>query len=407
MTVSLKHTFQSVKADGTDATLVQPSNWNQEHDLTLATNKVLGRATAGTGAAEELSIGTALSISGGTLAVTTVPVANGGTGLNTLTTNNVLLGNGTSAVQFVAPSTTGNVLTSNGTTWTSAAPSANIADIQTFTASGTWTKSVGAQFVLVECWGAGGGGGSGRRGAAASGRSGGGGGGGGSYTYEIFAASALGATETVTIGANGTGGASVTANSTDGNPGTSGGNTTFGTKLSAYGGFGGDGGDAFNGFGGEGGSTLAAGTQVGTFSAEYAFNGAGGGRGDDNADANNAPCAFIGGAGGGGGGGANSSNAVFDGGDGGSQTGLTGGGGAGSAGSSTSVSDGGDGVTFGFGGGGAGGIHRTTLSSSASGNGGDGGIAAGGGGGGNGVNDFVNSGRGGDGGDGYCRVYTW
>jgi hypothetical protein len=34
-----------------------------------------------------------------------------------------LLGNGTSALQTVAPSTSGNVLTSNGTTWTSSAPS--------------------------------------------------------------------------------------------------------------------------------------------------------------------------------------------------------------------------------------------------------------------------------------------
>jgi hypothetical protein len=50
----------------------------------------------------------------------TLPVANGGTGATTLTANNVLLGNGTSAVQFVAPGTSGNVLTSNGTTWTSA-----------------------------------------------------------------------------------------------------------------------------------------------------------------------------------------------------------------------------------------------------------------------------------------------
>ena len=48
-------------------------------------------------------------------------VPNGGTGSATLTANNVLLGNGTSAVQAVAPGTTGNVLTSNGTTWTSAA----------------------------------------------------------------------------------------------------------------------------------------------------------------------------------------------------------------------------------------------------------------------------------------------
>jgi len=51
----------------------------------------------------------------------TLPVARGGTGATTLTANNVLLGNGTSAVQVVAPGTNGNVLTSNGTTWTSAA----------------------------------------------------------------------------------------------------------------------------------------------------------------------------------------------------------------------------------------------------------------------------------------------
>ena len=51
----------------------------------------------------------------------TVPVSSGGTGATTLTANNVILGNGTSAVQFVAPGATGNVLTSNGTTWTSTA----------------------------------------------------------------------------------------------------------------------------------------------------------------------------------------------------------------------------------------------------------------------------------------------
>jgi hypothetical protein len=51
-----------------------------------------------------------------------LPVASGGTGATTLTANNVVIGNGTSAVQFVAPSTSGNLLTSNGTTWTSAVP---------------------------------------------------------------------------------------------------------------------------------------------------------------------------------------------------------------------------------------------------------------------------------------------
>jgi hypothetical protein len=55
----------------------------------------------------------------------TLPVANGGTSLTTLTANNVMLGNGTSAPLFVAPSTSGNVLTSNGTTWQSTAPAAS------------------------------------------------------------------------------------------------------------------------------------------------------------------------------------------------------------------------------------------------------------------------------------------
>jgi hypothetical protein len=61
--------------------------------------------------------GTAANVSG------TVAVSNGGTGAATLTENNVLLGNGTSALQTVAPGANGNVLTSNGTTWSSTAPS--------------------------------------------------------------------------------------------------------------------------------------------------------------------------------------------------------------------------------------------------------------------------------------------
>ncbi len=52
----------------------------------------------------------------------TLPVANGGTGRTSLTANNVLLGNGTSALSFVAPSTAKNTLTSNGTAWVSESP---------------------------------------------------------------------------------------------------------------------------------------------------------------------------------------------------------------------------------------------------------------------------------------------
>lgn len=50
-----------------------------------------------------------------------LPVVNGGTGTSSLTSNNVILGNGTNPVQFVAPGSNGNVLQSNGTTWTSTA----------------------------------------------------------------------------------------------------------------------------------------------------------------------------------------------------------------------------------------------------------------------------------------------
>lgn len=53
----------------------------------------------------------------------TLPVANGGSGAATFTANNVLLGNGTSAFQVVAPGANGNILTSDGTTWQSVTPS--------------------------------------------------------------------------------------------------------------------------------------------------------------------------------------------------------------------------------------------------------------------------------------------
>lgn len=76
--------------------------------------------TNGTANALTLTNATVSSVT----AALTVPV--GGTGLTTLTANNVLLGNGTSAINFVAPGTSGNVLTSNGTTWVSQAASGGI-----------------------------------------------------------------------------------------------------------------------------------------------------------------------------------------------------------------------------------------------------------------------------------------
>jgi hypothetical protein len=98
------------------------------HSTTPAAAPVAGNLIAG-----ELAINTADGIlyyedSGGTvkpLAQNVTPVANGGTGATTLTANNVILGNGTSAPLFVAPGTAGNVLTSNGTTWQSTTPAAS------------------------------------------------------------------------------------------------------------------------------------------------------------------------------------------------------------------------------------------------------------------------------------------
>jgi len=63
---------------------------------------------------------------------TPLTVAQGGIGAATLTANNVLLGNGTSTPQTVAPGTAGNVLTSNGTTWTSTAgPTGTVTSVAT------------------------------------------------------------------------------------------------------------------------------------------------------------------------------------------------------------------------------------------------------------------------------------
>lgn len=92
-----------------------------------STNAVIAPAGTLTGTTLASNVVTSSLTSVGTLGTgvwnaTAIGAAYGGTGQTSLTANNVILGNGTSAVQFVAPSTSGNVLTSNGTTWVSSTP---------------------------------------------------------------------------------------------------------------------------------------------------------------------------------------------------------------------------------------------------------------------------------------------
>jgi hypothetical protein len=88
--------------------------------------------------------------------VTPITVSDGGTGANTLLANAVLLGNGTTTLQTVAPTTDGNVLTANGTTWisnpkvtaTTAQNSTSGTSID-FTGIPSWVKRIQIMFNAV------------------------------------------------------------------------------------------------------------------------------------------------------------------------------------------------------------------------------------------------------------------
>lgn len=176
------------------------------------------------------------SITNGNIVSLTAPMAvsNGGTGLATLTANNVMLGNGAASVNFVAPGTSGNVLTSDGTTWASTTPVlSGFYNMQVFTATGTFTVPTGITKVKVTVVGGGGGG--------ASASSGGGGGGG--AAIKIITGLTPAGTVAVTVGAGGA-------------VQTTGGTSSFGAHCSATGGAGGTSGTNGAGAGGIGSSGL-------------------------------------------------------------------------------------------------------------------------------------------------------
>ena len=121
-------------------------------------------------------------------------------------------------------------------------------NVQSFNSSGTWTKPSGYSAnsrVLIQTWG---GGGSGGRNGTTILYTGGGGGGG--YNERWLLLSQLGATETVTVGA---GGAARTTNLA----GATGGTSSVGSLINAFGGAGGD--SSTSPLGGGGGGQLSAG----------------------------------------------------------------------------------------------------------------------------------------------------
>jgi hypothetical protein len=192
------------------------------------------------------------AIDAGGITAGTLGVARGGTGATTLTDNNVILGNGTSAVKFVAAGTTGNVLTSNGSAWVSQAISAGgNYEMIVFTSPGTWTKDAGLKAIKVTVVG-GGGGAQFNPGSAI------GGGGGGGTAIEYISAPSLPGPQPVTVGSGGVGGPFP-----GGGVAAAGGTSSFGSPafLSATGGAGGNGAANVAGGSGSGGQLNAVGSR--------------------------------------------------------------------------------------------------------------------------------------------------
>jgi hypothetical protein len=84
---------------------------------------------------------------------TPLAVANGGTGLDAVTANTIMLGAGTSAVTLLAPGSSGNTILSNGTTWSSSASSSG-SEYSGAAVSGRLTLTSGTAVTTADVTGA-------------------------------------------------------------------------------------------------------------------------------------------------------------------------------------------------------------------------------------------------------------
>jgi len=277
----------------------------------------------------------------------------------------------------------------------------------TTSGSFTWTKPSWARTVRVITVAPGGGGGSGRKGAAGTARSGGAGGAGGSINEVTFLAALLPATVPVVVRPGGAGGAAVTTNSTNGNPGATinGVTSSFGTSPLACAVFG-----AGAGLGGTN-AVVAAGAAVANL-----FTGGLGGATSITAAATLPIVAPKGASGGGAGGSISTADVILSGSAGAGMPGVVYGyagtstnsggasGGTVDGAGGTAGTDNSSGVDYGAPGGGGGAASKT---STGGGKGGDGAWPGGGGGGGGASTDDQGpSGAGGKGANGMVMVIS-
>lgn len=103
---------------GTTNQVVVTSNTN---DLTLSLPQSIATSSSPTFAGLTLTSfsGAVFATAGVLSSEVNLDVTRGGTGLGTLTANNLIIGAGTSDVTFIAPGTSGNILQSNGSVWAS------------------------------------------------------------------------------------------------------------------------------------------------------------------------------------------------------------------------------------------------------------------------------------------------